>query len=175
MSVRSASHQRFESVRSRRTSGGRGLRFLPLPKLAHRERLDHGREKPFQAPLCGDPNGLRLLPRRSRAAVFHLAGPGRLPSRVTGFGGAWDVIGWRTKRVLGNGRVGRVTSPHSPFECPMTPKTFAEQMRQARSKSPLLKREQALKQFAEVEAFLVRHSLRPSVRPSASGLKARDA
>ena len=38
----------------------------------------------------------------------------------------------------------------------MTPKTFAEQMRQARSKSPLLKREQALKHFAEVEAFLAR-------------------
>ena len=57
----------------------------------------------------------------------------------------------------------------------MTPKTFAEQMRQARSKSPLLKREQALKQFAEVEALLVRHSLRPSVKPSASGLKARGA
>lgn len=79
------------------------------------------------------------------------------------------------KRVLGNGRVGRVTSPRSPFECPMTPKTFAEQMRQARSKSPLLKREQALKQFAEVEAFLDRHSLRPSVKPSAGGLKARGA
>jgi hypothetical protein len=48
-------------------------------------------------------------------------------------------------------------------------------MRQARSKSPLLKREQALKQFAEVEAFLDRHSLRPSVKPSAGGLKARGA
>ncbi|MEZ5386629.1 MAG: hypothetical protein R3F13_14040 [Prosthecobacter sp.] len=57
----------------------------------------------------------------------------------------------------------------------MKPKTFAEQMRQARLKSPLLKREQALKQFAEVEAYLVRHSLRPSVKLSASGLKARGA
>ncbi|MFO1485791.1 MAG: hypothetical protein U1F71_20695 [Verrucomicrobiaceae bacterium] len=55
----------------------------------------------------------------------------------------------------------------------MDPKTFAEQMRQARLKSPLLKREQALKQFAEVEAYLVRHSLRPNARLSASGQKAR--
>lgn len=57
----------------------------------------------------------------------------------------------------------------------MTPKTFAEQMRQARLKSPLLKREQALKQFAEVEAYLDRHSLRPSVKPSASGQRVRGA
>jgi len=51
----------------------------------------------------------------------------------------------------------------------MDPKTFAEQMRQARLKSPLLTREQALKQFAEVEAYLARHSLRPNVKPSANG------
>ena len=80
-----------------------------------------------------------------------------------------------TKRVLGKSMAGQVISFRPPLECLMTPKTFAEQMRQARSKSPLLKREQALKQFAEVEAFLDRHSLRPSVKPSASGLKARGA
>lgn len=57
----------------------------------------------------------------------------------------------------------------------MTPKTFAQQMRQARLKSPLLKREQALKQFAEVEAFLQRHNLQHSARPSVGGLKARGA
>lgn len=51
----------------------------------------------------------------------------------------------------------------------MDPKTFADQMRQARLKSPLLTREQALRQFAEVEAFLARHSLRPNAKPSASG------
>jgi len=51
----------------------------------------------------------------------------------------------------------------------MDPKTFANQMRQARLKSPLLTREQALRQFAEVEAYLGRHSLRPSVKPSAAG------
>lgn len=61
------------------------------------------------------------------------------------------------------------------LECPMTPKTFAQQMRQARLKSPLLKREQALKQFAEVEAFLQRHNLQQSERPSVGGLKARGA
>ena len=70
------------------------------------------------------------------------------------------------KRVLGKSRVGRVTSRRSPLECLMTPKTFAEQMRQARSKSPLLKRGQALKQFAEVEAFLA--------RPSKATLKPKD-
>jgi hypothetical protein len=79
------------------------------------------------------------------------------------------------KRLLGKSMAGQVISFRPPLECLMTPKTFAEQMRQARSKSPLLKREQALKQFAEVEAFLDRHSLRPSVKPSASGLKARGA
>ena len=73
------------------------------------------------------------------------------------------------KRVLGESRGGEVTSRRSPLECLMTPKTFAEQMLQARSKSPLLKREQALKQFAEVEAFLAQHSLRPSAKPSVSG------
>ena len=51
----------------------------------------------------------------------------------------------------------------------MDPKTFAEQMRLARLKAPLRTREQALKQFAEVEAYLARHSLRPNVRPSATG------
>lgn len=51
----------------------------------------------------------------------------------------------------------------------MDPKTFSEQMRQARLKAPLLTREQALKQFAEVEAYLARHSLRPSAKPSGSG------
>jgi hypothetical protein len=51
----------------------------------------------------------------------------------------------------------------------MDPKTFSEQMRQARLKAPLLTREQALKQFAEVEAFLAQHSLRPSAKPSVSG------
>jgi hypothetical protein len=86
MSVRSASHPRFESVPSRRTSGGRGLRFLQLPNRAHRERWDHRRERPFKAHLCGYPN----------SAVFHQTGPGCLPSRVTGFGGAWDAIGgWK--------------------------------------------------------------------------------
>lgn len=44
-------------------------------------------------------------------------------------------------------------------EYPMNPKIFAEQMRQARLKSPLLTREQALKQFAEVEAYLARQRL----------------
>ncbi|WP_294234327.1 hypothetical protein [Prosthecobacter sp.] len=36
-------------------------------------------------------------------------------------------------------------------------------------KAPLLTREQALKQFAEVEAYLAQHSLRPSAKPSGSG------
>ena len=47
----------------------------------------------------------------------------------------------------------------------MDPKTFAQQMRLARLKSPLLTREQALKQFAEVEAYLTRHNLRSSAKP----------
>lgn len=51
----------------------------------------------------------------------------------------------------------------------MDPKTFAEQMRQARLKSPLLTREQALKQFAEVAAYLAKHNLRPSAKPSGNG------
>lgn len=95
MSVMSASHQRFESVRSRGMSGGRGLRLRELPNRAHRERWDHRRERPFKTHLCGDPKGLRLLPLRSRAAVVHLSGPGGLPSRVTGLGGAWGAIGGR--------------------------------------------------------------------------------
>ena len=83
-------------VRSRRTSGGRGLRRLQLPNRAHRERWDNRREIPFKAHLCGDPERLRRLPRRSRAVVFHLSRPGCRPSRVTGFGGAWDAIGgWK--------------------------------------------------------------------------------
>jgi len=51
----------------------------------------------------------------------------------------------------------------------MDPKTFSEQMRQARLKAPLRTREQALKQFAEVEAYLARHSLRPNAKPSGNG------
>ena len=43
----------------------------------------------------------------------------------------------------------------------MDPKTFADRMRQARLNSPLRTREQALKQFAEVEAFLARQNLLP--------------
>jgi hypothetical protein len=31
------------------------------------------------------------------SAVFHLSEPGCLPSRVTGFGGAWEVIGGRKR------------------------------------------------------------------------------
>lgn len=48
----------------------------------------------------------------------------------------------------------------------MDPKTFSEQMRQARLKAPLRTREQALKQFAEVEAYLARHSMWPNAKPS---------
>lgn len=51
-------------------SGGRGLRLLQIPNRAHRERWDNRREKPFKAHLCGDPNGLRLLPLRSRDDFF---------------------------------------------------------------------------------------------------------
>lgn len=51
----------------------------------------------------------------------------------------------------------------------MDPKTFSEQMRQARLKAPLRTREQALKQFAEVEAYLARHSLQPNAKPSGNG------
>lgn len=81
----------------------------------------------------------------------------------------------RMKRVLGIGIVGQLTSTHSPIECQMTPRTFAEQMRQARLKSPLLKREQALKQFAEVAAYLNRHNQQSKVTPSASRPKRQDA
>lgn len=53
----------------------------------------------------------------------------------------------------------------------MDPKTFADQMRQARLNSPLQTREQALKQFAEVEAYLQRHSLQPKSKPSDASLR----
>ena len=48
----------------------------------------------------------------------------------------------------------------------MNPKTFADQMRQARLRSPLRTREQALKQFAEVEGYLQRQHLLPKSKPS---------
>jgi len=69
----------------------------------------------------------------------------------------------------GNPPVRRVSFSHTTIECPMDPKSFSEQMRQARLKSPLLTREQALKQFAEVEAYLAQHNLRPSAKPSGNG------
>jgi hypothetical protein len=52
-------HSRFLSVRSHRTSGGRGLRLLQLPNLAHRERWDKPQRKAIQSSslrlskLCG--------------------------------------------------------------------------------------------------------------------------
>ena len=49
----------------------------------------------------------------------------------------------------------------------MDPKTFADRMRRARLTSPLRTREQALKQFAEVEAFLARHSHLPFAKAPA--------
>lgn len=48
----------------------------------------------------------------------------------------------------------------------MTPEQFAAQMRQARLKSPLKTRAEALKQFAEVEVYLQRHALQPKSKPS---------
>lgn len=57
----------------------------------------------------------------------------------------------------------------------MTPEQFAAQMRQARLKSPLKTRDEALKQFAEVEAYLQRHALQPRSKPSGSGQKAADS
>jgi|GEM_PF-2118545 len=57
----------------------------------------------------------------------------------------------------------------------MTPKQFAEQMRQARLKSPLKTREEALKQFSVVEVYLQRHALQPKWRPSDDGLKAAES
>lgn len=53
----------------------------------------------------------------------------------------------------------------------MNPEQFAAQMRLTRLKSPLKTREEALRQFAEVEAYLQRHALHPRSKPCDSGLK----
>lgn len=53
----------------------------------------------------------------------------------------------------------------------MTPEQFAEQMRQARLKSPLKTRAEALRQFAEVEVYLQRHALQPKSKPFETGRK----
>lgn len=53
----------------------------------------------------------------------------------------------------------------------MTPEQFAAQMRQARLKSPLKTREEALKQFSVVEVYLQRHALQPKSKPSEAGPK----
>ncbi|MFN0080136.1 MAG: hypothetical protein ACKVY0_27035 [Prosthecobacter sp.] len=48
----------------------------------------------------------------------------------------------------------------------MNPEKFAAQMRQARLKSPLKTRAEALRQFAEVEVYLQRHALLPKSKLS---------
>ena len=54
---------------------GRGYSANDVLNRAHRESWDNRREIPFKAHLCGYPSCLRLLPLRSRAAVFHPSGP----------------------------------------------------------------------------------------------------
>ena len=53
----------------------------------------------------------------------------------------------------------------------MNPEPFAAQMRQARLKSPLKTRAEALKQFSEVEAYLQQHALQPKPKLSGFGEK----
>ena len=45
-----------------------------------------------------------------RVAAGAVGGPGCLPSRVTGFGGAWDAIGWRKGAASGG-----LATFHTPF------------------------------------------------------------
>jgi hypothetical protein len=56
----------------------------------------------------------------------------------------------------------------------MNPEEFAEQMRQARLQSPLKTRDEALKQFAEAEAYLHRQALLPKWKPSDFGQKEKE-
>jgi hypothetical protein len=56
----------------------------------------------------------------------------------------------------------------------MNPEKFADQMRQARLKSPLKTRAEALKQFAEVEVYLQQHALLPKSKLSGFGQKAAE-
>ncbi len=57
----------------------------------------------------------------------------------------------------------------------MNPEQFAAQMRQARLKSPLKTRAEALKQFSEVEVYLQRHALLPKSNRSGAGQKEAEA
>jgi hypothetical protein len=106
----SPGHSRFPSVHPGHMWGGRGLRcFTCLGRGAClrgsraseglEKRLDGGRG--FVSQLQPDPVSPDPVSPVSRVAAGAVGEPGCLPSRVTGFGGAWDAIGWWKRGLLG--------------------------------------------------------------------------
>jgi hypothetical protein len=75
--------------------------FLPT---SNKEILEKGPSKLISAVI---PIAFGCFRGAPEPAVFHLSGPGCRPSRVTGFGGAWDAMGRRMRVVQAMAGCGR--------------------------------------------------------------------